>query len=96
MGGAVVKIVPASAGDVRDTDSIPGSGRYPGGGNGNPLLYSCPENPMNRGAWWATVHGVTKSQTRLNTHIVVVRVNLSFLLSKSVSLHVPCLTKQNA
>ena len=61
MGGAVVKIVPASAGDIRDTDSIPGSGRYPGGGNGNPLLYSCPENSMNRGAWWATVHGVAES-----------------------------------
>ena len=46
--------------------SIPGSGRSPGGGHGNPLQYSCLENPMDRGAWWATVHGVTKSQTRLS------------------------------
>ena len=45
---------------------IPGSGRSPGGGNGNPLQYSCLENSMDRGAWWATVHGVAKSQTRLN------------------------------
>ena len=45
--------------------SIPGSGRSPGEGNGNPLQYTCLENPMHRGAWWATVHGVAKSQTRL-------------------------------
>ena len=44
---------------------LPGLGRSPGEGNGNPLLYSCLENPMGKGAWWATVHGVTKSQTRL-------------------------------
>ena len=44
---------------------IPGSRRSPGGGHGNPLQYSCLENPMDRGAWWATIHGVTKSQTRL-------------------------------
>ena len=48
--------------------SIPGSGRSLGERNGNPLQYSCLENPTNRGAWWATVHGVTKSQTRLSTH----------------------------
>ena len=55
---------------VWETGSIPGLGRSPGG-NGNPLQYSCLENPMDRGAWWATVHGVTKSQTQLsdiNTH----------------------------
>ena len=46
--------------------SIPGSGRSPGGGNGNPLQYSCLEHPMDRGAWWAKVHGVTKSQTQLS------------------------------
>jgi len=51
---------PANAGDLRDTDSIPGSGRSPGEGNGNPLQYSCLENPMDRGAWQATVHGATK------------------------------------
>ena len=54
-----------NAGDTADSDSIPGSGRFPGGGHGNPLQYSCLENPMDRGAWWATVHGVTKSWTRL-------------------------------
>ena len=48
-----------------DAGSIPGSGRSPGEGNGNPLQYSCLENPMDRGAWQATVHGVTKSRTRL-------------------------------
>ena len=48
-----------------DTSSIPGSGRSPGEGNGNPFQYSYLENPMDRGAWWATVHGVTKSQTQL-------------------------------
>ena len=57
----VVKNPPASGGDVRDVGSIPGSGRSPGGGHGNQLQYSCLENPMNRGAWWATVHWVTKS-----------------------------------
>ena len=50
----------------RDPGSIPGSGRSPGEGNGNPLQYSCLENPMDRGAWWATVHGVTNSWTRLS------------------------------
>ena len=62
-GGSVVKNLPANAGDARDTSLIPGSGRSPGGGHGNPLQYSRLENPMDRGAWWATVHGVTKSQT---------------------------------
>ena len=61
----VVKNPPANAGDAGDAGSIPGSGRSPGGGHGNPLQYSCLENPMDRGAWWATVSGVTKSQTRL-------------------------------
>ena len=54
----VVKSLLAKAGDVRDAGSIPGSGRSPGGGNGNPLQYSCLENSMDRGAWQATVHGV--------------------------------------
>ena len=48
-----------NAGDIRDVGSIPGSGRFPGEGNGNPLQYSCLENPMDRGTWWAIVHGVT-------------------------------------
>ena len=60
----VVKNPPANAGDVRDKGLIPGSGRFPGEGNGYPLQYSCLENPMDRGAWWATVHGVEKSQTK--------------------------------
>ena len=59
----MVKSPPANAGD---TSSISGSGRSPGEGNGNPLQYSCLENPMDGGAWWATVHGVTKSQTKLS------------------------------
>ena len=57
----VVKHPPANAGHVRDTGSIPWSGRSLGGGNGNPLRYSCLENPMGREAWQATVHGVEKS-----------------------------------
>ena len=56
----------ASACNEGDPGSIPGSRRSPGEGNGNPLQYSCPENPMGRGAWQATVHGVTKSQTQLS------------------------------
>ena len=50
------------AGDAGDTGSIPGWGRFPGGGHGNPLQFSCQENPMDRGAWQATVHGVAKSR----------------------------------
>ena len=56
---------PANARDPREAGAIPASGRPPGEGNGNPLQYSCLENPIDRGAWWATVHGVTKSPTRL-------------------------------
>ena len=61
-GGSEVKASACNAGDL---GSILGSGRSPGEGNGNPLQYSCVENPMDRGAWWATVHGVGKSRTRL-------------------------------
>ena len=72
-GGLVVKNLPANAGDARDTGLIPGSGRSPGEGNGNPLQYSCLENPMNRGAWQVTVRGVAKSLTQLSvcahTHV---------------------------
>ena len=64
-GGSVVKNTPANTRDARDTGSIPGSGRSLGGGNGNLLQYSCLGNPMDRGALWATVHGVSKSQTWL-------------------------------
>ena len=61
--GSVVKNPPASAVVV---GSVPGLGRSPGEVNGNPHQYSCLEDPMDRGAWWATVHGVTKSWTRLS------------------------------
>ena len=61
----VVKNPPANAGHIRDTDLILGSEGFPGGGHGNPLQHSCPEYPMDRGVWWAMVHRVTKSQTRL-------------------------------
>ena len=64
----MVKNPPANAGDVRDVDSILGSGRSPGERNGNPLQYSCLGNPMDRGAWQARVHGIAKSWTRLSTH----------------------------
>ena len=58
----VVKNLPASAGDIRDVSSIPGSGRSPREGHGNPLQYSSLENPMDKEAWWATVHRVAKSR----------------------------------
>ena len=75
----MVKNPPTNAGnsrDVGDVGSVPGLGRSPGGGNGNPFQYSCLENPMDRGAWRATVHGVAKSQTQLSnlTH------SLSYIL----------------
>ena len=62
-GGSVVKKPPANAGDIRDVGSIPGLGRSPGGGNGNLLQDSCLENPTDKGAQWATVHGVTEEDT---------------------------------
>ena len=64
-GGKVVKNQPASARDTGDSDSVPGSGRSLGGGHGNSLQYSCLENSMDREVWWATVHGIAKSRTRL-------------------------------
>ena len=59
----VIKNTSANAGDIRDVSLCPGSGRSPEGGHGNPFQYSCPENPMDRGAWLATVHRTAKSQT---------------------------------
>ena len=67
LGGAVVRNLPVIQ-EIQMTRVWPESERSPGGGNRNPLQYSCLDNPMNRGAWWATVHQVTKSQTRLSTH----------------------------
>jgi len=75
-----VKNLPANAGNVTDAGSIPGSGRNPGGWNGNPLQYSCLLNPMDRGAWQATVHRVTKSWTRLkqfSTHSLKIYIHLN-------------------
>ena len=57
----MIKNLPTNAGDAGDSGLIPGSGRSPGGGNGNPLQYSCRENPVDRGAWWVIVHGVAGS-----------------------------------
>ena len=59
----MVKNQPVNAGDVRDADSAPGWGRSPGGGHGNPLQYSCLDNPMDMEAWWATVHKIAESDT---------------------------------
>ena len=72
----MVKNLPTKAGDIRESVSIPGSGRSPGGGHGNPLQYPCLENPMDRGVWRATGHGVSQSQTRL----------------KQLSMHAACCT----
>ena len=67
---SVVKNLPASIGDAGDMGSIPGLGRSPGEGNDNPLQCSCLENPLDRGAWQATVHGVAKSWTGLSTRTI--------------------------
>ena len=66
-GGSAVKDTPANVGDSRDMGSIPGSGRSSGEENCNPVQYLCLENPMERGAWWVAIHGVTKSCIRLRT-----------------------------
>ena len=63
MVAPVVNNLPANAGDIKDMGLIPGSGRSLGGENGNPLQCSCLENPMDRGAWWAIVHGIAESAT---------------------------------
>ena len=64
-GDSVVKNLPANAGDARDSGLIPGLGRSPGEGNGNPLQYPCRESPMDREAWWAAVYGIAQSRTQL-------------------------------
>ena len=85
-GGAEVKNLPANAGDARDTGSIPGLGKSPRVGNGNPLQYSCLEDFMDRGAWWATGHGVTESRTQLSTSLIVRRLPSHNLLHCFLSL----------
>ena len=84
-GGSEVK---ASTCNVGDLGSIPGSGRSPGEGNGNPLQYSCLENPMDGGVWWAIVHGVAKSRTRLSdfTSLHLRKVGEGFGLTPSCGL----------
>ena len=79
---SVVKNLPAKAGDKRDVGSVPGSGRSPGEGHGNPLQYSCLENPMDKGAWRAIVHRVTQSQTwltQLSTHAELKNFHMQLL-----------------
>ena len=69
ISGSVVKCLPANARVTGDVGLIPRSGRLPGVGNGNPRQYSCLKNPSNRGVWWATVQGVSKSQTQLSDYM---------------------------
>ena len=79
--GSAVKSLSANAGDIRDLGSIPELARSPGGGNGNPLQYSCWENSVDKEAWWATVHGVTvrhNGTTNTHTHTLL-----------RLSLHIP-------
>ena len=83
--GAVVNNPLTNAGDTGDASLIPGSGRSLGGGNGNPLQYYRLENAVDRGAWWATVHGVTKSWTQLSTHAAWTPIIPSAEMSLEVS-----------
>ena len=81
----VVKNLSVNAGDVRDAGWIPRLGRSPGERNSNQLQYSCLENPMDRGAWWATVHGVAKSQIQLK-YLSTSHIQSSFNLDVKISL----------
>ena len=81
LGDTVIKNLPASAGDIRDVGLIPGSGRSPGGGNGNPLQYYL-ENAIDRGAWQATVHSITQSQTQLKRLPHMAHTHISCLEGK--------------
>ena len=88
-GGSGVKGSACNAGDL---GSISGSGRSPGEGNGNPLQYSCLENPMDRGSWWAAVHGVTRSWTRLSDFTSLwSKLFVYLLISNTVSAHLTSL-----
>ena len=98
----VVKNPPANAGDLRDSSWIPGLGIFPGEGHGNPLQYSCLENPMDRGAEWATVHRITKSQTQLkglskHTGWLLWVADASSIFTHDlaiISLYIQCLIKE--
>ena len=88
-GGSVVENPPANAGDDRDMGLIPGSGRSPGGGDGNPLQSSCLQNPMDRGAWQATVHRVPGNRTRLKQHgmhamSMYIYIHLTYIYASSI------------
>ena len=83
----VVKNPSANAGDVRVQGLIPGLGRSPGVGNGNWLQYSCLENSMDKGAWWATVHGAAKHQTRRSTHRYTHRVLASYEAARKCTFY---------
>ena len=85
-GDAVVKNPPANVGDARDAGSIPGWGRSSGAGNGKPLQYSCLENPMDRGAWQVTLHGVAKSQDTTELAPNSTRPCISLILFRNSSL----------
>ena len=87
----MAKNLPANAEDTVDMGSIPGSGRSPGAGNGNPLQYSCLENPLDRGAWCATVFGVTKNQTLQATEHAT---NKDLLYNKGKSTRYFVITKK--
>ena len=86
-GGTAVKDLPVNPGD---TSLSPGSGRSPGGGNGNPLQYSCPKSPRDTGARQSAVRSVAKSWTRLNTHTLIIRGMLEFLVFSSMYLKFSC------
>ena len=87
----MVNNLPANTSDVGDLDMIPGLGRSPGKGNGNLLQYSCLENPMDGGIWWAIHHGVTKSLTGLSMHALdnlkVILKRLTLKTSNQVALY---------
>ena len=87
-GGSVVKNLPGNVGDARGADSIPGSGRSSGVGNGNLLQYSCLENSMDRGPWWAIVHRVAKSWTWPSTHTLNVKESRSLCCLRSGSFRI--------
>ena len=80
-GSSAVKNRPANASDEIERGSIPGWGRSPGGGNGNPFQYSRLKNSMDRGTWWVTIHGVTKSRTRLSTQTYTKGTQIPWLVS---------------
>ena len=81
----MAKNLPANAGDIRDASLIPGSGRSLGGGNGNPLQYSCLENPMDRGAWWATGSKESDTTKLLSMH----KHDLVTVLAKGNTSNIP-------